>query len=105
MTRPRESVKTEPNTVRRVLALAAGWLQERGADAPRLDAELLLASVLGVKRLDLYLDHDRPLAEKELVPFRALLRRRGAREPLAYILGEREFYGLAFKVSPAVLVP
>jgi len=96
---------TQPKTVRQVLGLATGWLTERGVDAPRLDAELLLANVLGLKRLELYLDHDRPLAESELAPFRALLRRRGAREPVAYLLGTREFFGLPFRVSSAVLVP
>ncbi|MEZ0229497.1 MAG: peptide chain release factor N(5)-glutamine methyltransferase [Planctomycetota bacterium] len=92
-------------TTRSVLKLAAEWLEKKGADAPRLDAELLLASVLKKKRLDLYLDHDRPLTEGELEPFRALLRRRAAREPIAYILGEREFFGLAFEVTRDVLVP
>jgi release factor glutamine methyltransferase len=97
--------KTQSDTVRRVLPLAAEWLGKRGVDAPRLDAELLLAHVLKLKRLDLYLDHDRPLAEAELGPFRALMKRRAAREPIAYILGEREFYGLAFEVTRDVLVP
>lgn len=92
-------------TTRSVLKLSAEWLTKKGADAPRLDAELLLASVLKVKRLELYLDHDRPLTEGELEPFRALLRRRAAREPIAYILGEREFFGLSFEVTRDVLVP
>lgn len=92
-------------TTRSVLKLAAEWLAKKGADAPRLDAELMLASVLKLRRLDLYMDHDRPLEERELEPFRALLRRRAAREPLAYILGEREFFGLAFEVTKDVLVP
>ena len=92
-------------TSRSVLKLAAEWLVKKGIDSPRLDAELLLAHALRVKRLDLYLDMDRPLSEAELEPFRAALRRRVAREPLAYIAGEREFYGLAFEVTKDVLVP
>ncbi len=92
-------------TTRSVLKLATEWLTRKGADAPRLDAELLLASVLKVKRLDLYLDHDRPLEENELEPFRALLRRRAGREPIAYILGAKEFFGLSFEVTRDVLVP
>ncbi|MBI3724691.1 peptide chain release factor N(5)-glutamine methyltransferase [bacterium] len=92
-------------TIRSVLKLATGWLEEKGVDSPRLDAELLLAHTLKLKRLDLYLDHDKPLREDELAPFRALLRRRAAREPVAYILGEREFYGLSFEVTRDVLVP
>jgi len=94
-----------PETTRSVLKLAAEWLTKKGADAPRLDAELMLAKVLGVRRLELYLDHDRPLTEEELEPFRAMLRRRGAREPVAYILGEKEIHGLAFEVTRDVLVP
>lgn len=92
-------------TSRSVLKLAAEWLAKKGIDSPRLDAELLLAHALRVKRLDLYLDMDRPLTDTELEPFRAALRRRVAREPLAYIAGEREFYGLAFEVTKDVLVP
>lgn len=103
--RVKEAVREAPKTVRQILTLAAGWLGERGVDSPRLDAELLLAHSLGIKRLQLYLDHDRPLTEGELGPFRALLKRRGSREPVAYILGEREFYGLSFRVSRDVLVP
>src|SRR5581483_10889943 len=56
-------------------------------------------------RIDLYLQFDRPLREDELVPVRELLRRRAAGEPVAYLLGEREFYGRSFAVSPAVLIP
>jgi release factor glutamine methyltransferase len=92
-------------TSRSVLKLAAEWLGKKGVDSSRLDAELLLAHALKVKRLDLYLDMDRPLTETELEPFRVALRRRAAREPLAYIAGEREFYGLAFEVTKDVLVP
>jgi release factor glutamine methyltransferase len=92
-------------TTRSVLKLAAEWLEKKGADAPRLDAELLLAHALKVKRLALYLDHDRPLTEDELDPFRALLRRRAAREPLAYIVGVRDFLGLEIEVTRDVLVP
>lgn len=97
-----------PRTVREVLAAAAGWLAGRGVDADdaRLDAELLLAHTLRTRRLNLYLDHDRPLSEDERAGFRALMRRRGeGREPVAYLLGERGFYGLVLEVGPGVLVP
>lgn len=102
------SGRPQPRTVREVLAAAAGWLAERGVETSeaRLDVELLLAHVLGVRRLDLYLDHDRPLSEDERARFRALMRRRGeGREPVAYLLGERGFYGLVFAVGPGALVP
>lgn len=81
------------------------WLQERGVDSARLDAELLIAAALGESRLRLYLDLDRPLSDDELAAVRPLLARRGRREPVAYIVGEKEFYGHAFEVSSAVLVP
>jgi release factor glutamine methyltransferase len=84
---------------------SAAFLSERASASPRLDAELIVAHSLGLRRLDLYLQFDRPLEEEELAPVRALLRRRARGEPVAYLLGEREFFGRAFTVSPAVLVP
>lgn len=95
----------QPTRVRELLDVASRWLAERGVDEARLGTEHLLARVLGCRRLDLYLDHDRPLSEEQRAAFRALMRRRGAREPLAYILGERGFYGLDLQVGPGVLVP
>jgi release factor glutamine methyltransferase len=88
-----------------VLRLSTGFLAQRGNETARLDAELLTAHSLGLRRLDLYLQYDRPLREEELEPMRALLRRRAAGEPVAYLLGVREFYGRSFVVSPAVLIP
>ena len=79
--------------------------RKRGLDSPRLDAELLVAHALGVDRVRLYLDFERPLVPDERAAIRALVERRRRREPVAYILGERAFYGRMFKVSPAVLVP
>ena len=85
------------------------WMQEdfasRGIGSPRLDAELLLAHALGVERIRLYLDLERPLTPDELAVVRGLVRRRRAREPVAYILGTREFWGRRFAVTPAVLIP
>jgi release factor glutamine methyltransferase len=88
-----------------ILRLSTGYLAAHGSDSPRLDAELLAAHSLGLRRIDLYLQHDRPLVEDELVPLRALLRRRATGEPVAYLVGVREFYGRPFRVTPAVLVP
>lgn len=82
-----------------------GDFERRGIDTPRLDADLLVAHALGVKRLTLFLDPDRPLIEAELTAIRALVERRRAREPIAYILGEREFYGRSFVVTRDVLIP
>jgi release factor glutamine methyltransferase len=88
-----------------ILRLSTRFLSERGSDSPRLDAELLTAHSLGLRRIDLYLQHDRPLGEDELEPVRALLRRRAAGEPVAYLVGVREFYGRPFRVTPDVLIP
>lgn len=84
---------------------AATVFAERGFTNGRLEAELLLAGMLGLKRLDLYLQHDRPLDEQELSQFRALIRRRLKHEPLQYILGTAAFRQLELKVDARVLIP
>lgn len=88
-----------------VLRLSTDYLAQHGSTSPRLDAELLLAHALGVRRLDLYLLHDRPVREPELGAARELMRRRASGEPVAYITGVREFYNRAFAVTSAVLIP
>ena len=88
-----------------VLRLSTEYLAKHGSTSPRLDAELLLAHALGVRRIDLYLLYDRPLREPELGATRDLIRRRASGEPVAYITGVREFYNRAFAVTPAVLIP
>ncbi len=92
-------------TVLRLILWSADYLAARGVEAARLDAEHLLSHVVGVSRLQLYLEHDRPLTPAELDGFRPLLRRRAAREPLQYILGHQPFRELDLEVSPSVLVP
>lgn len=91
--------------VREVLVQAAAQLREQGVETPRLDADLLLAHVLGVNRAALFTWPERRLTPKELTLFRDLVARRAAREPLAYIVGHREFFGLDFSVNPHVLIP
>ncbi len=92
-------------TLLEVLKRATGYLETHGSESPRLDAEVLLAHVLGVRRLDLYLQFDRPLEEMQLAPYRELTGRRGKGEPVAYLTGHREFMALDFTVTPDVLVP
>ncbi|MCA1825945.1 MAG: peptide chain release factor N(5)-glutamine methyltransferase [Myxococcales bacterium] len=92
-------------TVRSLLEWAREWLSRKGIESPRLDAELLLASALGCDRVRLYIDLDKPLGPDELARFKALIQRRGAREPVAYILGAKEFYGRPFEVGPGVFIP
>ena len=94
-----------PWTTRRVLTWTQEELVRRKVDSPRLDAEVLLAAALGVSRLQLYLDMDKPLRPDELTAFRAMVRRRSAREPVSHILGRREFWGRPFVVTPDVLCP
>jgi release factor glutamine methyltransferase len=93
-------------TVSRVLRWAAEDLARRGVnDSPRLDAELLLGHATGLDRVRMIVDGARPLEAEELGRFRELLVRRRRFEPIAYILGEREFYGLRFSVNQHVLIP
>jgi len=92
-------------TIRSVLSWSKEYLHEKGIETPRLDTELLLAKALSIRRIDLYLDMDRPLMEDELGAYRRLLQRRAGREPTAYILGEREFYSRSFLVNKHVLIP
>lgn len=93
------------HTVRSVLEGASGWLSERSADGPRRSAELLLGHVLGLPRLELYLQHDRPLDDAERSRMRDLVARRGQGEPVAYLIGSWEFRHLELEVGPGVLVP
>lgn len=92
-------------TTRRVLDWTTKDFNARGLPSARLDAELLTAHALGTTRVRLYLDLDRPLLPDELAAIRELVGRRRKREPVAYVLGKRDFYGRTFIVSPAVLVP
>ena len=89
-----------------ILTKTERYLRERGVDAPRLEAELMLGKVLGLPRMKLYLQFDRPMADAELDKLRPLVARRGKREPLAWILGTAAFYGIdSLAVQPGVLVP
>ena len=92
-------------TLGEVLKLSAGFLAERGVASPRLDAEYILGHALGLARLELYLEHDRPLTEAELDRCRSLVERRGRREPLAYVLGEWGFRRLTLRCDSRALVP
>lgn len=98
-------MSSETWTVQRILAWMAQDFAGLGVASPRLDAELLLCSVLACDRVRLYMDMPRPLARAELDAVRELVQRRRKREPVAYILGAREFYRRTFEVSRAVLVP
>jgi release factor glutamine methyltransferase len=92
-------------TVLESINLSTQYLNQKGIESPRINAELLLADILNCKRLDLYLSFERPLSEDEVQKYREHIKRRGNFEPLQYVIGKVEFYGLELKVNPSVLIP
>lgn len=92
-------------TVVDVLKKTEAFFRARGIPSPRLDAELIVGHHLGLERVALYLQFDRPLSEAELGPMRADVQRRGAREPVAWIIGTKGFWSLDLESHPDVLVP
>lgn len=93
-------------TVLELLRWTTGHFEKQGIETPRLDAECLLASALGVDRMRLYIDFEKPVVEAERAIFRDLVRRRaGERIPVAHLLERREFWSLPLRVTPDVLVP
>src|SRR5262245_19937041 len=96
---------SEPWTIGRLLTWTAQYLKGHGSESPRLDAEVLLAHVRGCPRIALYTAFDVEPSEDARAAFRELVRRRAAGEPVAYLVGQREFYSLTFRVTPDVLIP
>jgi release factor glutamine methyltransferase len=96
---------TEVWTIGRVVRWAADDFRTRGIENPRLEAEILLASALGLERMRVIIEPERPLVGNELARYRDMIQRRRKGEPVAYILGQREFYGRVFKLDRRVLVP
>jgi release factor glutamine methyltransferase len=94
-----------PPTVLEIIKKTTDFLQGKGVEGPRLNAELLVGHALGLKRMQLYLQFERILSEDELAKIRPLVRRRGQREPLQYVVGEVDFYGLRLKVDRRALIP
>jgi release factor glutamine methyltransferase len=92
-------------SVLEIIKRTTGFFEQRGVESARLNAELLIGHALGLKRMQLYLQFERPLTEAELEKIRPLVKRRGGREPLQYIMGETEFSGLKLKVDRRALIP
>lgn len=92
-------------TVRRILEWTTGYLKEHGSDTPRLDAEVLLAHARGCSRIQLYTSFDQVLDEATRGKMRELVKRRANAEPVAYLVGYREFFSSKFKVTPDVFIP
>jgi len=97
--------QAEPWSIKRVLSWATDDFKRRGNKSARLDAELLLGEALGLDRIKLIIEAERPLADAELARYRDLIKRRRSGEPIAYILGRREFFALPFRVDRRVLIP
>lgn len=92
-------------TIIKILEWTESYFKDHSIDSPRLTAEMLLAHCLDLKRLDLYLQHDRPLQTDELTAYKVLIKRRRQNEPVAYITGEKGFFESDFEVAESVLIP
>jgi release factor glutamine methyltransferase len=92
-------------TIIKLIRWATSYLNSHDIDSPRATGEILLAHALHLKRIDLYLKYDQPLVAEELQAFKALIKRRVRREPVAYILGVKEFWSLELAVDANVLIP
>ena len=92
-------------TIQKLLNWITEYLTQRDVDAPRLSAERLLSSVLGLKRIELYTQYNKPVAPEQLEQLRGLVKRAGRHEPVAYLVGKTEFYSLEFDVTPDCLIP
>ena len=94
-----------PRLLGEYLAVTTEFLEGKGVESPRIDAELMLATALGMTRVDLYTNHERPLVADEVERYRDMVKRRAGREPVHYIVGSREFWSLDFRVDRRVLIP
>lgn len=103
--KPLQTTIEGPWTILKLLEWTSSYFKEHSIDNPRSTAEVLLAHALGLRRLDLYLQYDRPMHAGELQAFKSLIKRRLAREPVAYITGTKEFWSLDFRVNRNVLIP
>jgi release factor glutamine methyltransferase len=100
-----DEITKSPETIEELIRWSSVFLSSKGFQTSRLDTELLLCSVLGCRRIDLYLRFDQPLSRLELSSFKSILIRRLNHEPIAYIIGYRDFMSLRFQVDPNVLIP
>jgi release factor glutamine methyltransferase len=100
-----DQTPTHPWTILKTLQWTADYFKRHGIENSRPTAEVLLTHCLKCQRIDLYLRYDQPLQAEELARFKKLIQRRGRREPDAYIIGQKEFWSLPIRVTPAVLIP
>jgi release factor glutamine methyltransferase len=92
-------------TILKLLTWTTSYFETHHIDQARIDAEILLAHLLGLRRIDLYVQHEKPLTQQELSRFRLMVKRRANREPVAYILRVKEFWSMSLEVGPGVLIP
>ncbi len=97
--------RSSPWTCLELVRWTTDYFSNHRIESPRIEAEILLAHALEIRRIDLYLNHDKPLGADELARFKSLIKRRLNKEPVAYITGNREFWSLPFSVNPSVLIP
>jgi release factor glutamine methyltransferase len=102
---PETADAVEVWTVKKVLDWTIEYLKQHGSESPRLDAEILLAHARGCQRIQLYTEYDVPLTPEDREKMRLLVKRRATLEPVAYLVGFREFFGMDFHVEPGVLIP
>lgn len=101
-----QPTSTDPEwTIIKLLKWTTSYFESRDIDDPRIEAEVLLAHALQIQRIDLYLQYDQPLSGNELSRFKGLIKRRINREPVAYIVGSKEFWSMNFMVTKDVLIP
>ncbi|MFN6164564.1 MAG: peptide chain release factor N(5)-glutamine methyltransferase [Planctomycetota bacterium] len=99
------TTQSEPWTIQRLLQWTSEYFKKCGSTSPRLDAEVLLADACGYQRIDLYAKFNEEPTEEIKSKFRELVRRRAAHEPVAYLVGKKEFYSLPFQVDASCLIP
>ena len=92
-------------TIQKLLNWIIEYFTNKGVESPRLSAELLLSHVLGLKRIELYTQFDKPVPSEQLEHLRNLVKRTGQNEPVAYLVGRTEFYSMEIKVTPDCLIP
>ena len=92
-------------TIQKLLNWTTEYLTSKGIDSPRLNAELLLSHVLGLKRIELYTQFDKPVTQQQLDKLHNLVQRASQNEPIAYLVGKTEFYSLELNVTPACMIP
>lgn len=97
--------QADPWTVLRLLEWTTAYFKKRGFDSPRLDAEVLLAEARGCSRIELYTAFNSEPDDAVREAYRELVRRRGEGQPVAYLVGHKEFYSIEMRVSEAVLIP